>query len=52
MVDVKDPTDSPGGDAPGGGQETEADFGYRRVPASERDRLVRASSTAWHGATT
>jgi len=41
MVDVKDPTDSPGGGAPGGGQETEADFGYRRVPASERDRLVR-----------
>ena len=36
MVDVKDPTDSPGAR-----QDTEADFGYRRVPASERDELVR-----------
>jgi len=36
MVDVKDPT---GG--PARGQDTEADFGYRRVRASERDGLVR-----------
>jgi len=41
MVDVKDPTDSPNGSAPGAGQDTEAHFGYRRVPASERDELVR-----------
>jgi demethylmenaquinone methyltransferase / 2-methoxy-6-polyprenyl-1,4-benzoquinol methylase len=32
MVDVKDPT---------GGPESDADFGYRRVRASERDGLVR-----------
>jgi demethylmenaquinone methyltransferase/2-methoxy-6-polyprenyl-1,4-benzoquinol methylase len=36
MADLNDPTDRPGG-----GPESEADFGYRRVPASERDGLVR-----------
>jgi len=36
MTDLKDPTNQPDG-----GQESEADFGYRRVPASARDGLVR-----------
>ncbi|HUT49175.1 MAG TPA: class I SAM-dependent methyltransferase [Alphaproteobacteria bacterium] len=36
MADLKDPI---GGSE--GGQEAEADFGYRRVPASARDGLVR-----------
>ncbi|MDH3231912.1 MAG: bifunctional demethylmenaquinone methyltransferase/2-methoxy-6-polyprenyl-1,4-benzoquinol methylase UbiE [Alphaproteobacteria bacterium] len=36
MADLKDRINSPGD-----GQDAEADFGYRRVPASARDGLVR-----------